>query len=243
MHLIVDIGNSKVKTALFSGEELADSWQGDSLGPEKLQQWIGDRPVTAALYADVRHSHPALTTFLHQHYHTIALSHNTPLPITLDYQTPETLGRDRIAGAVAAHHRFPDYHVLVIDMGTSITYDFTTRAGHFLGGQIVPGMHMRWKALHTFTGGLPQVSYERDIPHIGHSTITSIQSGVVWGIVHEIEGFISQYQSQYHDLKVILTGGDAPLFVSKLKSQIFADAQLVVRGLNKILQYNVELDR
>lgn len=243
MHLIVDIGNSKVKTALFDGNEIKDHQQWDSLGAEKLMLWIADRSVTHTLYADVRGTTKELTDFLQSRFHAIELTHELPLPIHNLYNTPHTLGKDRIAGAAGAVAHFPGETVLVIDMGTSVTYDLVDAKGQYLGGQISPGLHMRFKALHTFTGKLPLVGYEQEVPAIGTDTLTSIRGGVMLGLTHEIDGFITQYKDRFSALKVILTGGDAPLFVSRVKSQIFAVPQLILSGLNKILQYNVELDR
>ncbi len=243
MRLIVDIGNSKVKTAIFQENSCRKTAQWDSLGANKLEQWLEDFPIEAAIYSDVRGRSQELTQFLQSRFAALALTHDTPLPITLAYRSPETLGKDRIAGAVGGAALYPDEAVLVIDLGTSITYDMVEPGGRFVGGQITPGLHMRFKALHTFTGKLPLVGYEKAVPEIGYNTATSLQSGVVWGVAHEVNGFIHQYQNTYAGLKVILTGGDAPVLVSRVKYQIFAVPQLILSGLNKILQYNVELDK
>lgn len=243
MYLIVDIGNSKIKTALFLGDICVDQQNWDTLGRDKLTAWLANRPIDQALYADVRGTTLELTQFLQTRFQALELTHQLPLPIENRYATPETLGKDRIAGAVGATALFPGEDVLVIDMGTSVTYDLVEASGTYLGGQISPGLHMRFKALHTFTGKLPLVSYTADVPTLGTDTTTSIRSGVVWGLAHEIDGHIGHYRNRYPALKVILTGGDAPVFVSRVKSQIFADPQLILSGLNKILQYNVELER
>lgn len=243
MQLIVDIGNSKIKTALFAGNDLIDRHQWDSLGADKLLHWLDKRPVTHALYADVRGTTEELTAFLQRTYSAMALSADTPLPITNRYGTPATLGKDRIAGAVGAAAHFPGQPVLVVDMGTSVTYDFIDADANYWGGQISPGLHMRYKALHTFTGKLPLVLHNDSVPDVGTDTHSSILGGVVLGLTHEVDGFIEQYRQKQPDLSVILTGGDAPVFVSRVKNKIFAVPQLIVSGLNKILQYNVELER
>lgn len=243
VHLIVDIGNSKVKTAIYDEGTIVRHAQWGSLGAEKLEQWLDTFTIEAAIYSDVRGSSQELTYFLQSRFSALALTHDTPLPITLAYRSPKTLGKDRIAGAVGGASLYPDEPVLVIDLGTSITYDMVEPGGRFVGGQISPGLHMRFKALHTFTGKLPLVGYENPVPEIGYDTATSMRSGIVWGLAHEVNGFIHQYQNTYPGLKVILTGGDAPVLVSRVKYQIFAVPQLILSGLNKILQYNVELDK
>ncbi len=240
-HLITDIGNSKVKVALMQDGTILRQASFPSLGPDKLQQWIGDIPVHHAIFSDVRNQGSPLTDFLKQHYHAYELTHTLPVPVAVRYATPQTLGKDRLAGVTGALHLYPGAHCLVIDLGTSITYDLITAAGDYLGGQILPGLHMRFKALHQFTGKLPLAQPVAAPPLLGTTTETSLQSGVQWGIVHEIEGFVAQYEDTYGRIHVILTGGDAPVFESLVKCRIFAHPNLILIGLNKILEYNVDL--
>jgi type III pantothenate kinase len=166
------------------------------------------------------------------------LDSKLPLPITIKYATPETLGVDRIAGVCGAQQKFPGEPCLVIDAGTCITYDFINHDGEFLGGAISPGMMMRFQAVHTFTSKLPLVSRPEKVVLIGDSTETCIQSGVIHGIVEELNGTIRRYQEEFAGLRVILCGGDARFFENNLKGAIFAVPELVLSGLNSILNYN-----
>jgi type III pantothenate kinase len=162
------------------------------------------------------------------------------LPIEVRYQTPETLGRDRIAVAVGANFLQPQKDVLVIDAGTAITYEVVEASGIYLGGNISPGMTIRFHALNRYTKRLPIVEERDDVPFLGTSTETAILAGVVHGMVYEIDGYIDELQNKYPGLYVFLTGGNAFYFEKRLKNTIFAEKQLVLIGLNRILEYNVE---
>jgi type III pantothenate kinase len=169
----------------------------------------------------------------------IALNRNLSLPIQNHYQTPDTLGMDRLAGACGAHALFPTQNCLVIDAGTCVTFDFVDGSGVYYGGGISPGLHMRFKAMHTFTAKLPLISPKAGVPLIGASTEASMQSGVVNGMIAEMEGIIARYAGKYAELRVILCGGDAGFFENQLKASIFASPELVLIGLNSILIHNV----
>jgi type III pantothenate kinase len=160
--------------------------------------------------------------------------------ISLAYETPETLGADRLAAAVGAFHIFMKKPVLVIDIGTCITYDYISKKGVFEGGSISPGLQMRLKAMGTLTAGLPSVTYHgvSRPPLTGSSTNQSLISGAYHGVRNEIDGFIESYQKRAPDLQVLLTGGDSGLFESALKSSIFAEPHLVLKGLNQMLLMN-----
>jgi type III pantothenate kinase len=167
-------------------------------------------------------------------------SQNTSLPIINKYRTPETLGKDRLAGVVGAQHLLPACDILVIDAGTAITYDFITSSGEFIGGSISPGIAMRYKALNTYTDRLPLLNYYDNAKLIGDDTSTSIFSGVLNGAVAEMEGIIQQYREVYPGIKIILTGGDHNYFDKRLKIKTFAAPNLVLEGLNLILDFNIE---
>jgi type III pantothenate kinase len=162
------------------------------------------------------------------------------LPIDVRYQTPETLGRDRIAVAVGANFLQPEKDILVIDAGTAITYEVVEASGIYLGGNISPGMTTRFHALNRYTKRLPLVKEREMVPLLGTSTETAILAGVVRGIVYEMDGYIDKLQKKYPGLYVFLTGGHAFYFEKRLKSTIFADKNVVLIGLNRILRYNVE---
>lgn len=169
------------------------------------------------------------------------LDHTTPLPVRNAYKTPDTLGSDRLAAAIGAYFTAcaqagAAVPVLVIDAGTAITYDFVTADGQYLGGNISPGVEMRFKALHHYTSRLPLVSESGEHPDIGHSTETAIRCGVIDGVRHEIQGFISRFCLKHPRLLVFLTGGDYLDFEESAKKRIFADRFLVHKGLDLILQ-------
>ncbi len=169
----------------------------------------------------------------------IELNHNTPIPLVNRYRTPDTLGYDRIAAAVGAYTIYPKKNVLVIDAGTAITFDLVTAGGEYLGGNISPGMAIRFKSLNKYTNRLPFLERpDEKPPLLGSSTKEAIQSGIVNGILFEIDGFIGAMTQCHPDLQVVLTGGDAKYFEGKLKSSIFVDLNLNLIGLNRILEHN-----
>jgi type III pantothenate kinase len=170
----------------------------------------------------------------------ILFDEKTLVPVNIQYQTPKTLGKDRLAAVVGANYLKPRENILIIDAGTAITYELLEAAGVYLGGNISPGMTTRFKALNNCTSRLPFIQEEEDIPQIGYNTKTAIQAGVVNGIVYEMDGCIEDLRQKYPDLLVFLTGGHSFYFERRLKNTIFADINLVLTGLNRILEYNVE---
>ncbi len=203
-------------------------------------------PVTAdlkgAIISSVVNYSREIIDYLSNLYGTcIELNHSTPIPLENRYQTPDTLGYDRIAAAVGAYTICPGKNVLVIDAGTAITYDIVTSGGEFLGGNISPGLEIRFKSLNKYTNRLPHLERPEEIPPlVGSSTREAIQSGVVNGLLFEMDGFIGAISQNYPKLQVVLTGGDAKYFVGKLKSSIFVDPNLNLIGLNRILEHNAE---
>ncbi|MDX2284090.1 MAG: type III pantothenate kinase [Bacteroidia bacterium] len=164
------------------------------------------------------------------------LTAQSPMPLHNRYRTPATLGADRIVAVAGARMQAPGSPLLVIDAGTAITYDAATAAGEYLGGAIAPGIRMRFRALHEFTARLPLAEPEPEPALVGSSTLESLQSGVLWGIVSEAEGMIARYRDRLGgDLQVFLTGGDTPHFEKHLKSVNFADANLTLKGIYHIL--------
>lgn len=158
-----------------------------------------------------------------------------PLPVNILYKTPHTLGADRIAAVIGAQEEMPQKDILVIDAGTAITYDFLDAKGNYHGGNISPGINMRFAALNEHTEKLPLVSTAGDIPKLGYDTKTAIRSGVINGVIYEIEGYISYIKEKYPDVLVFLTGGDEKTLINNLKNRIFANKFLVLKGLNRIL--------
>ena len=170
----------------------------------------------------------------------LELDQHTELPIENLYETPEILGKDRLAAAVGANELFPDQNLLVIDAGTAITYDLVSEKNQFIGGNISPGLEMRFKALNHFTGKLPLVNYCDDFEPIGRNTTDAIRAGVQNGILFEMEQNIDFFNKKYQNLQVIMTGGDADFFVKKLSNHIFVQFNLTLIGLNRILEYNAK---
>jgi type III pantothenate kinase len=233
-NLILDIGNTRSKYYLFENESIIKhSIVADDLQLEKALKTIQFQQMLVS-------STRKLPTFLSDYNFTL-LQHDTKIPIQLNYQTPKTLGTDRIALAVGANQLYPQKNCLVIGVGTCITYDFIDKSGKYQGGAISPGLMMRFKALNTFTEKLPLINtHEKKelIELIGKTTEQSIESGVYYGIFAEVDGIIAKYDKIYEDLTVILTGGDQDLFEKNLKNTIFAHSFIQAIGLNTILNYN-----
>ncbi len=238
MNLCLDIGNTRTKVAIYEGKLLRERAILSPLRTEKIDEWIQEYKIKHAILSSTRNHNLELEKHLQEKTFFIALSHQTPLPIQLLYETPTTLGRDRIALAVGGNNYYPQNDVLIIDAGTCITYDFVDSKGNYHGGAIAPGLQMRFKALNTFTDKLPLVPFSAEPILIGKNTQQSILSGVATGVVAEMDGIIQQYLQLYPSLKILLTGGDTPFFESRLKNQIFATSNLLLEGLNQILIYN-----
>jgi type III pantothenate kinase len=239
MNIVVDSGNTYSKVAWFSGDQLVSYRTG--LEFEELIVSIRSDIPERIMYSSVNRSVDEFRDALQIEVPVLNLSGTTQVPLAKDYDTPETLGADRVAAAVGANWLVPESDLVVIDMGTCITYDLVDKQGIFRGGLISPGMKMRFNALHTFTRRLPLVEPKSDPVLIGKSTLQAIQSGVINGMIAEINGIIERYRHEKPTLRVVTCGGDAPFFESKLKHPIFAVPELVLIGLNRILLYNVAL--
>jgi len=241
MNIVIDWGNSRVKAAVFSDDKLIET----KIFPEEdiitaLSFYIQDHKITNGILASVAMHPPGLETMLQGNLkYFVRLDMNTPLPIINAYTSPDTLGMDRLPLAVGAYMTNPDKNNLVISCGTCITYNFIQKNRTFRGGAISPGLHMRLQAMHQFTEKLPQVKVEGDLVLLGFDTATCMRSGAVFGMASEIDGMVAEFAAQYPDFNATLTGGDAPYFESRLKSKIFADPYLSLRGLNLILKHNV----
>jgi type III pantothenate kinase len=240
MLLAVDIGNTRTKLGIFQQRTLKEVITISNSEIPALPTLLNVTQVQACIVSSVNKEAEKRWDFEQESFDVLYLDHKTSLPIQLVYQTPDTLGKDRIAAVVGAEMLFPEQAKLVIDIGTCITYDFLTADKRYLGGAISPGIQMRLKSMHQFTNQLPLINWgEEDLPQLtGSSTITSMLSGVVNGILKELQGFESDYKKQYPQLKTVITGGDASFFEKELKNGIFADPNLVLKGLNEILIYN-----
>lgn len=239
MNLIIDIGNTVAKVAVFDDSSLVEVEYDSNRSLDCLQAVCVKYPIQKGIVATVIDLNEQVSAQLDTlSFPLIRLDETTPLPVINLYETPETLGYDRMASVVAANEQFPDKDVLVIDAGTCITYEFVDRYGQYHGGNISPGLNMRLKALHQFTGRLPLVQPQGRMEDMGKNTETAIRAGVIKGIEYEISGYITALKHKYPELLVFLTGGDDFSFDTKLKSVIFADRFLVLKGLNRILNYN-----
>lgn len=231
-----------MKCGLFAGAALKETRRFDEGDLSELQKWLAAFPIEHVISCKVGSLEIPTSVYDKLPGLKISLDHHTPIPFNNLYESKETLGMDRLAGVAGAWHLKPSQASLVIDMGTAITYDFIDKDGNYEGGGISPGMRLRFKALNAFTAKLPLVkANEKDFPLslIGKNTVTSIESGVMLGCLAEMEGMIARYRDVEPQTAVFLTGGDAPLFASSVKSQIFANPDLVLVGLNSILNYNV----
>lgn len=236
MNIAVDYGNSSAKVGLFEDNNLQEYKVFSA--PGELQAFLENFFADNIIISSVSRDAHEVASWAKQINNRFILNSALPLPISNRYATPKTLGVDRIAGVCGAQALFPGKNSLVIDSGTCITFDFLDASGNFLGGAISPGFRMRFQAVHTFTSRLPLVEPAEEAPLIGDSTESCIRSGVINGLVAEIDGIVAQYQALFPDLKVILTGGDARFFENKLKASIFAVPELVLSGLNSILIHN-----
>ena len=239
LNLIIDIGNTAAKVALFDGGEMVEVLTESNQSLDCLEALCVKYPVEQGIVATVIDlSERVLAALVALPFPLLWLDSKTPLPVTNLYETPETLGYDRMAAVVGANEQFPHRDILVIDAGTCITYEFIDSKGQYHGGNISPGMQMRFKALNQFTGRLPLIdSNGRKLP-MGRDTETAIRAGVLKGMEYEISGYIESMKHKYPELLVFLTGGDDFSFDSSVKSIIFADRFLVLKGLNRILNYN-----
>jgi type III pantothenate kinase len=237
--LIIDIGNTLTKAALFEKKELKDvsvhSTFDGNLVTELLKK---HKSVDASIISSVKYHDGEALRALHGLDTFIELDENTHVPVKVLYKTPETLGKDRLAAACGAWARYPGKDILIIDAGTAITYEFVSSKGEYRGGGISPGIALRFRALHTFTGKLPLIEHREPLLLTGNDTKTSIISGVINGALAEVDGIIKRYVDDYPGLITLITGGDLGYFDKKLKSNIFALPNLVLEGLNEILDWN-----
>lgn len=235
MQLIIDIGNTRIKFALFKEQTFLVKGVGDV---KDLKSFCKSEKISKAIISSVAKSDLVEEFLTKNKIPFIHLTYKTKLPIANKYKTPKTLGDDRLANVVGASKIIPKKNVLTIDCGTCIKFDLITIKSEYFGGAISPGLSMRFKALNTFTNGLPLIDYTEIDYLIGKNTNESILSGVINGCLAEIDGIIAKYTAIYENLTIILTGGDAKYFENELKSNIFAESNLTLIGLNEILLFN-----
>lgn len=240
-NLLIDVGNTLIKTALSDATGIKDYRNWEKV--EDLTKYAVSEKVSRVFISSVTDRHVDIAISLEKIASVKIFSKETPLPLKVHYKTKDTLGLDRVAAIMGAYELFPDQNNLVIDIGTCITYDFLDKGGNYYGGAISPGIGIRLRSLHDYTSKLPQIeiSDHKNWPDVtGDSSVNSILSGVINGILFEIEGFISTYSGQYELLNTIITGGDSYRFESTIKAHIFVAPKLILIGLNRILKENEE---
>jgi type III pantothenate kinase len=243
MNLTIDIGNTFTKFSIFKEDNIISSFKFNELTVNQLISLNKNYPgLEKAILSTVKKYSPELKKYLFQNFKKfIELDNNTPVPVENCYESKNTLGNDRIAAAVGANYLYPDTNLLLIDAGTAVTYDFVNENNQYMGGKISPGLEMRFRALHQFTGKLPLIQ-KGDINKLyGITTEESIRAGVENGLIYETDKTIDSFKEFYRNLKVIITCGDAIFFDKKLKNSFFVNFNLTALGLNRILIYNGEI--
>ncbi len=241
MNLVIDIGNTFAKTAVTDRGEIVSKNVAQELNCPAIRDLLRAYPdIDRAILSTTRHPNETTEDYLRQQVaQFMRFEPGTPVPLANLYATPQTLGADRLAAAVGAWEVAPGRELLIIDLGSAITIDRVSAAGEYLGGNISPGMAMRFEALHRLTDRLPLcVAPSEAAVLTGNTTRQAIESGVVLGIIHEIEGYIARLGEKNSALTVFFTGRDANFFADKVKKPIFVSNDLVIKGLNRILEYN-----
>ncbi len=233
-----DFGNTRKKLGVFHDDVLKETIVLEDDSNATIQSLIDKFAPKKSILSSVVDHNIGIEELLASKTKFHKLTHNTKVPFTSPVGKPETIGADRLALAAAAVHFYPGKNNLVIGLGTCVTYNFINKYNEFLGGGISPGMEMRLKSLHQYTAKLPLVQPDSNLPLIGYDTVTNILSGVVLGMAKEIDGFIAAYREKYRNFNVLLTGGDIVYLASHLKNKIFADPELIFKGLYAISEVN-----
>ncbi len=236
--LCFDFGNTRKKVAVFNETAVDKIIVIDDDSAATIQLLLDTYQPKKSILSSVIDHNTAIEELLAAKTKFHKLSHLTKLAFTTPVGKPATIGADRLALAAAAVHFYPKKNNLVIGMGSCVTYNFINKYHEFLGGSISPGMEMRLKAMNQFTAKLPLVKAESNVPLIGYDTNTNLLSGVVLGMAKEIDGFIDAYKERYGNFNVLLTGGDLVHLAYHLKNKIFADPELVFKGLYAISEVN-----
>ncbi len=239
MNICIDIGNTNARAGIFEDNVLLEALP--NLSDKGIIKLIREKKPDHVLVGSVRKGMGKIVREASRWSHVLRFDQKTPVPFTNTYQTPETLGLDRIAAICGAQFLYPEASCLVIDIGTCITYDLIDSQGVYHGGGISPGVELRLKAMHKFTSKLPLLAPKYNVHLIGNTTGTCMLSGAVIGAEAEVEGIISRYMQYFERLTIIICGGGANIFESKIKGHIFALPNLVLIGLNRILRFNLNV--
>ncbi|MGQ1911790.1 type III pantothenate kinase [Marinifilum sp. RC60d5] len=241
MNLILDIGNTKIKAAIVSNEKILQIESSEKSELEFASELIKKyNAIQNIIISSVRETPIALMQYFNlKHIKIFFCDSNLPIPLENLYETKDTLGYDRLAACIGAYAKYPKQNILIIDAGTAITFDFVNEKAQYCGGSISPGISMRYKALHHFTSKLPHLSIKENFNIIGRNTKDAIIGGVQNGIIFEIDSYIENLQISNPNLKVILTGGDAPFLHKYIRNKAFLDEHILLFGLNTILEFNL----
>ena len=233
-----DFGNTRLKAAIFNASELMEVVVLQKGDIAEITSLLDQKAPTKTILSSVIHHDKAIEVLLQQRTQFHLLGPSTLINFTTPVGKPETIGADRLALVAAAVNLYPNQHNLIISLGTCITYNFVNLKHEFLGGSISPGTQMRFKAMHEQTALLPLINPSSDFTLVGYDTKTNLLSGVILGIAAEIDGIIGAYAEKYANFNVLLTGGDICYFVPHLKKRIFADPNLIFKGLYAICEKN-----
>lgn len=240
MNLVLDFGNTRIKTAVFDHKTLVEKHIFDSEA-DLLNAIDSFSGIKNCLIGSVTNDHQRTSEVLAAKFNTLVFKATTPIPLNNLYKSALTLGSDRIAGSVGAWSLYPSQDVLTVDAGTCIKYNFVNAKNEYLGGAISPGIPMRFKAMNYYTQKLPLVEMDKAYDKLtGENTYESIATGALLGAALEVDGMISRYLELYPDLQVVITGGDADYLCKQLKNRFFADQNILLKGLNTILNFNLE---
>ena len=240
MNLVFDIGNTSTKMAVYDSYKKLTSFNTGKLSCEKLEKELTPFKIKKAIISSVKTVPAFILDLLSINIPFIhVLSSGSKLPFKIDYETPESLGSDRLAAAAGACYLFPESNILIIDAGSAINFEFMT-PGHYRGGNISPGLNMRFRALHKFTDKLPLVSCDDNFSLPGRNTTEAVKAGVIKGVIYEINEYIRTFEKMHVDIKVIITGGDSGFLKDKIDFKINYLPDLVIDGLNYILEYNAK---
>jgi type III pantothenate kinase len=244
MVLTIDVGNTRIKGAVFEGSILLEYFIFVKSEHKKYIENILKKykKLTHLVISSVGNLEKDAFLDFNNRLNVHFISHKDVFPFVNKYATPQTLGIDRMVLAAGAMLQFPNQNRLVIDAGTCVTYDFIDETDTYHGGAIAPGLRLRYESLHNFTAKLPLLTLENPDFLIGKSTAESIHSGVVNGFVYEIDGFIDEYKALYSNFIIILTGGDTDFLAKRLKNTIFANSNFLLESLNQTFQYKIKND-
>lgn len=236
--LCLDFGNTRMKAAIFENGLLANTFVLNGDGIQQVEAIVNEHQPEKSILSSVIHHDTAINDILQSKTSFHLLNHLTKLNFTVPVGKPETVGADRLALSAAVVHFYPGKNNLVVGLGSCITYNFINKYNQFLGGSISPGLEMRFRAMHEQTALLPLIEKDWNFPLVGYDTKTNLLSGVIMGMAKEIEGIVEEYEKKYSNFNVVLTGGDCTYFERLLKKKIFADPNLLYKGLYAISETN-----